>query len=49
MDQFKRFELLVGKDKLDKIKNTNVLVLGIGGVGSYAVESLIRRYYNSGF
>lgn len=42
MDQFKRFELLVGKDKLDKIKNTNVLVLGIGGVGSYAVESLIR-------
>lgn len=36
-----RLELLVG-DKLEKIKQTTVLVVGLGGVGSYAVESLVR-------
>lgn len=39
--EFQRFELLVG-DKIDKIKNLNVLVVGVGGVGGYAVESLVR-------
>lgn len=42
MDQFKRLELLIGKNNFKKIQNTTVLVLGLGGVGSYAVESLIR-------
>ena len=37
-----RLELLIGKDKLEKIKNTTVLVIGLGGVGGYAVESLVR-------
>ncbi len=42
MDQLKRLELLVGENNIEKIKNTKVLVLGLGGVGSYAVEALVR-------
>ena len=41
MRQFERLELLVG-DKIDLIKSKTVLVLGLGGVGSYAVEALVR-------
>lgn len=40
-NMFKRFELLVG-DKFEEIKNKNILVIGVGGVGSYVVESLVR-------
>lgn len=42
MDRFSRFELLVGSEKLNKIKNSRVAVFGIGGVGGYAVEALAR-------
>lgn len=38
---FERFELLIG-DKINNIKNKTVLLIGLGGVGSYACESLIR-------
>ena len=38
---FERLELLIG-DKINDIKNKNILLIGIGGVGSYACESLIR-------
>ena len=41
MDQFERLELLIG-DKINNIYDTSVLVIGLGGVGSYAVEALIR-------
>lgn len=41
MEQLKRFELMVG-DKIKRVINTRVLVLGLGGVGSYAVEALVR-------
>ena len=37
-----RLELLIGKEKLEKIKSSNIVVLGLGGVGGYVVESLIR-------
>lgn len=37
-----RTELLVGKDGLDKLKNSKVVVFGIGGVGSFTVEALAR-------
>lgn len=37
-----RLELLVGKEKLHKIKKTKVLVVGLGGVGGYVVEALVR-------
>lgn len=39
---FDRIEKLIGKDNLNKINNTTVAVVGIGGVGGYAVEGLIR-------
>lgn len=39
---FERVESLIGSDNLEKIKKKTVLVLGIGGVGGYVVESLVR-------
>jgi tRNA A37 threonylcarbamoyladenosine dehydratase len=36
-----RLELLVGSN-IDKIKNLHVLILGLGGVGGYALESIVR-------
>ena len=39
---FERIISLVGNDNLNKIKNTTVLVVGLGGVGGYATEALIR-------
>lgn len=41
-----RLESLIGKEYLDKIKKLNILVLGLGGVGGYVVESLIRSGIN---
>ena len=38
---FQREELLIG-NKIDIIKSKTVLVLGLGGVGGYTVESLVR-------
>lgn len=43
MKQFSRLELLIGLDNLNKINNTTVLVIGLGGVGSFALESLVRN------
>ncbi|MCM1990345.1 tRNA threonylcarbamoyladenosine dehydratase [Oceanirhabdus seepicola] len=37
-----RTELLIGKEGLEKLKNSTVVVLGIGGVGSFTVEALVR-------
>lgn len=42
MNQFERLELLIGKNNIDKIQNATVLIIGLGGVGSYATEALIR-------
>lgn len=42
LNQFSRTELLIGKSGLEKLKNARVAVFGIGGVGGYAVEALIR-------
>lgn len=39
---FERTSLLIGEDNLNKIRNLNILVLGVGGVGGYAIETLIR-------
>lgn len=39
---FDRVISFVGKDNLEKIKNTTVLVVGLGGVGGYALEALVR-------
>ncbi|KAF0819317.1 MULTISPECIES: tRNA threonylcarbamoyladenosine dehydratase [unclassified Cytobacillus] len=42
LHQFSRNELAIGKEGLDKMKNSTVAVLGIGGVGSFAAEALAR-------
>ncbi len=41
-DQFSRTELLIGKDNMDKLKRAKIVVFGIGGVGSFVVEGLVR-------
>ncbi len=37
-----RTELLLGKEKLDKLASSSVLVVGLGGVGAYAAEMICR-------
>ena len=37
-----RTELLIGKDNIQKLANSKVIVYGIGGVGSFVVEGLVR-------
>lgn len=37
-----RTELLLGSDKLNMLRAANVLVVGIGGVGAYAAEMIVR-------
>lgn len=37
-----RTELLIGKEKLTKLQNSHVLVVGMGGVGSFAAEFICR-------
>lgn len=37
-----RTELLLGQDRLEKLKKSNVLIVGLGGVGAYAAEMLCR-------
>lgn len=37
-----RTEILIGKDGIEKLENAKVLIYGIGGVGSFSVEGLVR-------
>jgi tRNA A37 threonylcarbamoyladenosine dehydratase/predicted adenine nucleotide alpha hydrolase (AANH) superfamily ATPase len=39
---FQRLALLTGPDVLEKLKQTNVLIFGVGGVGSWCAEALVR-------
>lgn len=39
---FKRTELLLGADSMSKIAQTKVIIFGVGGVGSWCAESLVR-------
>ena len=41
-NSFSRTELLIGKDSIQKLNNSKVAIFGIGGVGSYVVEGLVR-------
>lgn len=41
-ERFSRTEALIGKDAAQKLKKARVAVFGIGGVGSYALEALVR-------
>ena len=42
LNEFSRQEILIGKERMQLIKNAKVAVIGIGGVGGYVVEGLIR-------
>ncbi len=39
---FERLELLIGKESLEEIKNSKILIVGIGGVGGSVATSLVR-------
>lgn len=41
-DRFKRIELMLGREGLDRLRESFVMVVGLGAVGSYAVEGLAR-------
>ena len=40
---FDRLEKLIGKEKLEKLHSKTVAVIGLGGVGGYSLETLIRN------
>ena len=42
LNQFSRTEMLIGKDALQKLQESKIAVFGIGGVGSFVVEGLVR-------
>ena len=42
LNQFSRTELIIGKDAIKKLQESKVAVFGIGGVGSFVVEGLVR-------
>lgn len=42
LNQFSRTELLLGKEAMNKLSSSRVAVFGIGGVGGYTVEALVR-------
>ena len=39
---FSRFAMLIGEEGIEKLKKSSVIAFGVGGVGSYIVESLAR-------
>lgn len=41
-NMFYRTEMLLGKDSLETLKNSRVAVFGLGGVGGYVAEALVR-------
>lgn len=42
MERFSRTEKLLGKDKITKLHGSNVVLFGVGAVGSFAAEALVR-------
>ena len=42
LNQFSRTELLFGREAMEKLAGSRVAVFGIGGVGGYTVEALVR-------
>lgn len=42
LDQFSRTTLLLGQEAVEKLKKSRVAVFGIGGVGGYVCEALVR-------
>lgn len=44
---FQRLANLIGEEELEKIKNVRVLLVGIGGVGGYTLETLVRSGFHN--
>ena len=42
MDSFTRVELLLGRESLEQIASKKVILFGVGGVGSWCAEALVR-------
>lgn len=42
MKQLERLSLIIGDKNIEKINKATVLIIGLGGVGSYALEAIIR-------
>ena len=42
LTQFSRTQLLLGEDLMERLKNARVAVFGVGGVGGYVCEALVR-------
>ncbi|HHZ03028.1 MAG TPA: tRNA threonylcarbamoyladenosine dehydratase [Tissierellia bacterium] len=42
LNEFSRTQLLLGKEAMEKLKNSTVAIFGIGGVGTFVVEALAR-------
>ena len=42
LNQFSRTELLLGNEGIEKLAKSRVAIFGIGGVGGYVVEALVR-------
>lgn len=42
LNQYSRTEMIFGKDAMQKLWNSRVAIFGIGGVGSFTVEALVR-------
>ena len=42
LNQFSRTELLLGKEAMEKLSKSRVAIFGIGGVGGYVCEALVR-------
>lgn len=41
-NQFSRTEFLIGRENVEKLKNSNIAIFGLGGVGSFVCEGLAR-------
>jgi len=42
MEKFDRVKLLIGSENFNKLQNSSVVVFGVGGVGGYTAEALVR-------
>ena len=40
--RFEREELLIGQEDLSRLKNSKILLFGVGGVGGYTAECIAR-------
>lgn len=47
MDFTSRTKMLVGEKAINNFRNKNIIVFGIGGVGSYTIEALVRSGLNN--